>query len=66
MMYVWGWGLWVGGGTCGFLLLFFGCCCFALYLDRYVTVFELHEKCEPQVMISVGHLGRVKHFTWEI
>ena len=60
----------MGGGTCGFLgfflLFFFCCCCFALFLDRYVTVFDLHEKCEPQVMISGGHLGRVKHFTWEI
>ena len=41
----------VGGGRDVFLFLF---------LDRYVTVFDLHEKCEPQVMISVGHLGRVR------
>ena len=54
----------MGGGrdVWVFFLFFF----FFFFLDRYVTVFDLHEKCEPQVMISVGHLGRVKHFTWEM
>ena len=53
----------MGGGTCVvFFCVFFS----VFFFDRYVTVFDLHEKCEPQVMISVGHLGRVKHFTWEM